>query len=390
MLSLPSTTLSWRKKSAKHTATRCGGTILVTSPATSKLSKKYLFTQLIQQTLSVPNRTLEKVCHCSPAHCLLQPNTLNLANVPSHAPSPLSLGRRADILTHSNSSALPSHVAEDSKSPSYIETPFHAFSTAVMDNASFEYAFMTAFFSSASFSTISQQFNTVFAPTFALGHNLTKSLIDSTYDCLGILLCVRITQHLAFELQRRKCPVVDGYINGTNMLLWPRFQIAMDAHVDSVKRAAAALPSSSARATLSLTASKDDSSKGSTAPHRLTQRFGQFLQGILSLVEPASTTSTTKLLTSPVSAKFPSGRRASATPVEQATDTTPISRSIGRLRVEFEAFLEKAAKGLAQGKRERFLSNNYSLILTIIAETEGNGGLAREIRSRFVELRDGS
>ena len=315
---------------------------------------------------------------------------LNAANVPPHAPSPLSLGHRADILNPSNFSALPSHVAEDSKSLSYLETPFHAFSTAVMDNASFEYAFMTAFFASASFSTISHQFNTIFAPTFVLGHTFLKSLIDSTYDCLGLLLCVRVTQHLAFELQRRKCPVADGYINGTNMLLWPRFQIAMDAHIDSIKRAATSLPSSSARATLSLTASKDDGNKGSTAPHMLTQRFGQFVESILSLVEPAPTVSSNKTVSSPSSTKFPSGRRASVTPMEQATDTTPISRSMGRLRVEFEAFLEKAAKGLAPGRKERFLSNNYSLILTIIAETGGNSSLARETRSRFEELKDAS
>ena len=289
-----------------------------------------------------------------------------------------------DILTRTTHSALPSHVAEDTKTPSYLETPFHAFSTAITDNASFEYTFLTAFFSTASFSTLNHQFNTIFSPTFALGHSLTKQLIDPTYDCLGILLCVRITQHLAFELQRRKCPVVDGYINGTNMLLWPRFQIAMDAHVDSVKRAAAALPSSSARATLSLTTSKDDG-KGSTAPHMLTQRFGQFLQGILALIEPTPT-STSTMVTSPTSSNFPSASAGAA--AEQATDTTPISRSLDRLRVEFEAFLDRAARGLAQGRRERFLGNNYSLILTITAET-GSGGLAQEMRGRFEELRDG-
>ena len=58
--------------------------------------------------------------------------------------------------------------------------------------------------------------------------------------------------------------------------------------------------------------------------------------------------------------------------------------------MEFEAFLDKAAKSLAQGRKERFLANNASLILTIIAETGGNGGLAGEMRSRFEELRDGS
>lgn len=295
-----------------------------------------------------------------------------------------------EILTRPNSSALPAHVAEDTKSTGYVEAPFHAFSTALIDNASFEYAFITTFFSSSSFSALSQQFNTIFAPTMALGHGFVKHLIEPTYDCLGILLCVRITQHLAFELQRRKCPVVDGYINGTNMLLWPRFQMAMDAHVDSVKHAAAALPSPSARTMQALSTSKSESSKGSTAPHMLTQRFGQLLEGVLSLTEPASSAASSKSVVSPVSANLPATRRGSNAPTEQATDTTPISRSMGRLRAEFEAFLDKAAKGLASGRRERFLANNYSLVLTIIGERGGSGGLAAEMRSRFEELRDAS
>lgn len=288
---------------------------------------------------------------------------------PQTAPSPPSLGRRIDVLTHPTHTALPSHIAEDAKDRKYLETPFHAFATALIDNASFEYAFITTSFPTTSFASMSQKFNTIFAPTFALGHTLTKQLIDPTYDCLSILLCVRINQHLAFELQRRKCPVADGYINGTNMLLWPRFQLAMDAHVESVKRSTASL-SSSARATLSLTTSKDDG-KGSTAPHMLTQRFGQLLQGILALSSNDSTSN------------------SSSTVPELAamgSDIEPVARSLDRLRSEVETFLNKAAKGLAQGRRERFLGNNYSLILTIVAET--GGSLAREQKEYFEGLRE--
>lgn len=256
-----------------------------------------------------------------------------------------------------------------------------------MDNASCEYMFLTSFFSPVPFSIINQQFANIFAPTFALGQTFTKQLIDSTYDCLGILCCIRITQYLAFQLQRRKCPVADGYINGTNMLLWPRFQMAMDNHVDSVKRVTSALPSSSARATLSLTNNKDDG-KGSTAPHMLTQRFGQFLQGILALSEPPSSSaasSATSRSRTPTSPTF----SASIAPIEQSTDTTPISRSLDRLRTEVEGFLDKASKGLAPVKRQRFLTNNYSLILTIVAETGGSSGLAADMRAHFEQLRDG-
>jgi hypothetical protein len=49
--------------------------------------------------------------------------------------------------------------------------------------------------------------------------------------------------------------------------------------------------------------------------------------------------------------------------------------------------LTKSAKGLAQGRRERFLGNNYSLILTIIGDT--GGGLASAMREWFEQLREG-
>ncbi|KAL6719841.1 Vacuolar protein sorting-associated protein 52 [Lecanora helva] len=276
----------------------------------------------------------------------------------------LALGRRIDILKTASSSALPSHIAEETKTRTNSEAPFHAFNIALVDNASFEYSFLTTFFSNVSFQTLSQYFNSIFSSTFSLGHSFTKQLIEDSYDCLGILLSVRLNQHLAFKLQRRKCPAMDSYINGTNMLLWPRFQLAMDMHVESVRRSTTAL-SGGARATLSLTGSGADN-KGSTAPHVLTQRFGQFLQAILALSNSDTSLSITGEGTS--------------------SDSEPVIRSLQRLRGEVEGFLTKAAKSLPQGKRERYLGNNYSLVLTIIGDT--GGGLAKDMRERFEQLRE--
>jgi len=138
----------------------------------------------------------------------------------------------------------------------------------------------------------------------------------------------------------------------------------MDMHVESVRRSTAAL-SGGARATLSLSSSNTDS-KGSTAPHVLTQRFGQFLQSISALSSNEVSVSGT-------------GEAATS-------DSEPVARSLGRLRTEMQKFLTKVAKGLAQGRRERFLANNYSLVLTIVGDT--GGGLAKEIREWFEQMRE--
>ncbi|KAH8659087.1 Sac2 family-domain-containing protein [Tricladium varicosporioides] len=259
-----------------------------------------------------------------------------------------NLGRRIDLLKTSNQTALSSFLAEEDKSTHYLEFPFRNFNLALVDNASAEYSFLTTFFSPAlSYSAISRHFNYVFEPTFALGHGLTKTLVNETYDCLGLLLCVRLNQHLAFELQRRKIPAVDGYINGTSMLLWPRFQKVMDLHCESVRTVTNGVSSRKQSAS--------EQAKQSAAPHFLTQRFGQFIQGILAL----ST---------------------------EAGDDEPVSTSLSRLRSEVESFLTKLSKTFGDSrKRERFLYNNYSLILTIIGDLEGK--LALEQQEHFGALK---
>ena len=250
---------------------------------------------------------------------------------------------------------MSSYLAEELHNPQPIEIIFHSFNLALIDNASAEYSFLNSFFNPLPIPVLSRHFSSIFGPTFSIGQALTKSLLEPTYDCLGILLCVRVMQQLAFSLQRRKVPVVEGYINGTNMLLWPRFQLVMDMHIDSLRRATASLSPSRA---LSLTSTSSGSSQ-STAPHHLTQRFGHFLQGILTLSSPE---------------------------IGAETDIEPVGASLGRLRDEVVKFLNKVAKSLPPGKRDRFLANNWSLVATIVGDTEGN--LATETRDWVEALKE--
>lgn len=265
-----------------------------------------------------------------------------------------SIGRRTEILRTTNDTALSSYLAEEDKGTHYLEVPFRAFNLALVDNASAEYSFLTEFFTKQSFHATNRKFNEIFQPTFELGQALTRQLVEQSVDALGILTCVRLNQHFAFELQRRKVPAVEGYINGTNMLLWPRFQRIIDVHCESVRKLTASLSGKPAGSALSLTSSS--ASSQSTAPHPLTQRFANFLQGILSLSS-------------------------------EAGDDEPIGSSLGRLRKEYEAFLVKQSKSVPEArKRDRFLYNNYSLVCTIVADTEGK--MAEEFKGHFAELKD--
>ncbi|KAM0282698.1 hypothetical protein ACHAQH_002895 [Verticillium albo-atrum] len=260
-----------------------------------------------------------------------------------------NLGRRIDLLTTNSQTAVSSYLADEDTSTHYLEVPFRNFNLALIDNATAEYSFLAAFFSPPlSMATVSRHFKFIFDPTFALGQAYSRTLAGETFDALGLLLSIRINQHLAFQLQRRKVPTMDGYINGTNMLLWPRLQVVMDHHCESVRYLTGSLPSRAARAS--------EQAKLSAAPHLITQRFGQLLHGILSL----ST---------------------------EAGDDEPVVSSLSRLRSEIEAFLTKHSQafGTDKRKRERFLYNNYSLILTIISDVGGK--LAAEQQEHFEGLK---
>ncbi len=262
-----------------------------------------------------------------------------------------NLGRRPDILKSRPSNAISAYLAEEDKTRRYLETPFYNFNLALIDNVCSEYSVFRELFSMKSYHEVSRRVTEIFEPSFALGHGMTKQLIENNTDCFGVLLCVRINQHFAFELQRRKVPVADSYINGTNMLLWPRFQIIMDLHCESLKKVIA--PNNrGAVAAFSLVG--NDASKTSVAPHPVTQKFGQFLHGILALSSDAS-------------------------------DDEPVSNSLGRLRSEYEASMTRLAKGAGDAsKRSRFLYYNYSLVLTIISDTQGK--LAEEQKAHFDHL----
>lgn len=269
-------------------------------------------------------------------------------NGPPH--DAFNIGRRIDIIKASEQPALSSFLAEEDKATHYLEVPFRSFNLALVDNAAAEYTFLATYFSpSLSFAHISKNFNYIFEPTFELGQTLSKALIGDTYDALGVLICIRLNQHFAFELQRRRVPAVDGYVNATNMLLWPRLQVIMDRHCESVRQLTNSTPAKASK-------SAAEQAKVSAAPHQVTQRFGQLLHGFLSLSVDAG-------------------------------DDEPVVTSLQRLRTDVEAFLTRFGNSFGTDKRKaaRFMYNNYSLILTIISDTTGK--LADEQQHHFEELK---
>lgn len=135
-------------------------------------------------------------------------------------------------------------------------------------------------------------------------------------------------------------PVLESYLNLQLINLWPRFQLVMDAHCDSLRR-------STAKASVHAFGGQDDgagksSSSAALVPHQITQSFSSFVAGILSLCEEDS-------------------------------ESEPVANSLLRLRNEFESLLTKisasfgSSKAAGGSKREKFLFNNYFLVSTILS-----------------------
>lgn len=270
-----------------------------------------------------------------------------LKSAAAPAYDPFNIGRRIEILRNTTAPIMAAYQAEEDKITHYMEYHFRHFNAALVEKCATEYTFISDFFSHKKYDQMNHIFNQIFEPSFNLGKAFTKTLVDNTYDSLGILLCVRLNQYALFEMQKRRIPAAEGYLNGTNMLLWPRFQVVMDAHCESLRR--------NNNNTRMLSAMTGPAAKQSAAPHFLTQRFASLLHGLLSLSA-------------------------------EAGDDEPVQRSLARLRSDFEAFLTKLSSGIGDTrKRERFLFNNYSLILTIIGDTDGK--LAMEQKNHFEALK---
>ncbi|KAG9300693.1 hypothetical protein G9A89_023491 [Geosiphon pyriformis] len=236
-----------------------------------------------------------------------------------------ALGDRIKTLYDQDAGVILVHIAENNNQKYTFEAIFRSFNLTLIDNASSEYFFDVEFLSKdddPALEVARDCFAEIFDSTIKLGLATLKQYVDSSFDALGILLCIRLNTQFAEELQRRRVPALESYTNQIRMLLWPRFQAIMDMHVESVKKARSKFVTKDAH------------------PHYITRRYGEFAASILTLNEEYS---------DPI-----------------------LINSLSRLRSEVTLMLNKMSGGFDDRKsRLIFLINNYDLIITFLAEIGG-------------------
>ncbi|KAG0230387.1 Vacuolar protein sorting-associated protein 52 [Actinomortierella wolfii] len=235
-----------------------------------------------------------------------------------------AVGSRMDTLKNHDAGLILIHIANEKGITYPYEAIFRSFNLALIDNASSEYLFLMEYFSKRSqpdTEGIQAVFAHIFEPTLKLGLASVKDYTDTSYDAIGILLCLRIIQQLAKELERRKVPTLEKYCDEIRMLLWPRFQVVVDMHIESVRKA------------------KSKMQPKNVHPHWIARRYGEFVSSLLALHD----------------------------------EQTDVMGRLAILRLETSSLFESMSKAFPEKKnRLIFLINTFDLILTLLADCRSN------------------
>eukprot|EP01134_Creolimax_fragrantissima_P001650 CFRG1650T1 len=233
-----------------------------------------------------------------------------------------TLGDRAQILDSLEDTVIIPHVSSKQNDRFYIEKLFRSYNYAMLDNACHEYLFIVQFFQVKTGGGTMDIFKAVFERSLNLFTDHLRDLLNSCFDTIGVLLCIRIVHFYQRMAQHRCIPALERYHQSLEMLLWPRLKMLLDMNIRSVKEC-----------------SDDPKKLGSieTRPHYVTRRFAEFAASVIV--------------------------------INQDWNDPQLEASMSRLLSELEAFLANTAALFGRQKdRLVFYINNYDLILTVMQE----------------------
>ncbi|KAL2315926.1 GARP complex subunit Vps52 [Schizosaccharomyces pombe] len=224
-------------------------------------------------------------------------------------------------------------------SPQYIERVYCSWELVLTEHVSSEYAFLLEYFN-LSKDQQATVFAAIFEKTLHFSRKYITGLISSSIDCIGILKSIRFTQKLALQAQTNIVPVIEPHYNSMILFLWPRFQAVMDMHCESLRKT-------------NLSVKPEEIT---SRPHPLSQRVAELLYSLSMLSV-------------------------------NVVEAEPVARSASRLAQDYVSMLQNLCKTVNDKRRQsRFLSNNYTLISTVLSGVSGN--LAIEQKTYFEKLNE--
>ncbi|KAF4404539.1 hypothetical protein G4B88_005925 [Cannabis sativa] len=240
-----------------------------------------------------------------------------------------ALGERSKILKEIEEPALIPHIAEASSSKYPYEVLFRSLHKLLMDTATSEYHFCGDFFGEESI------FYDIFAGPFAVIDEHFNSILPNCYDAIGLMLMIRIIHQHQLIMSRRRIPCLDSYLDKINIVLWPRFKMVFDMHLNSLRNANVR------------TLWEDD-----IHPHYVMRRYAEFTASLIHL-----------------NVEYGDGQ---------------LDLNLERLRMAIDDLLIKLAKTFPKPKLQTvFLINNYDMTIAVLKEAGPEGG---KIQMHFEEL----
>ncbi|KAJ7547393.1 hypothetical protein O6H91_08G084000 [Diphasiastrum complanatum] len=171
-----------------------------------------------------------------------------------------ALGDRANMLKEIDQPAIIPHIAEAGGSKYTYEILFRSLHKLLMDTATSEYLFCYNFFGEDAV------FNEIFAGPFAVIDEHLNAVLTNCYDAIGLMIIIRVTYQHQLIMSRRRIPCLDSYFDKVNILVWPRFKMVFDMHLNSLRTANVR------------TLWEDD-----VHPHYVMRRYAEFSASLLQL-----------------------------------------------------------------------------------------------------------
>eukprot|EP00923_Selenidium_pygospionis_P024278 GHVN01042133.1.p1 GENE.GHVN01042133.1~~GHVN01042133.1.p1 ORF type:complete len:458 (-),score=122.67 GHVN01042133.1:197-1570(-) len=215
------------------------------------------------------------------------------------------------------------------------------------------------------------------------------------FDCVGLLLMIKINQYNKSTMARRQIYCLDDYLDATHMTLLPRLKSILDDNILSLRTASAAHLMASPHSTSLTSPAADQPHSGhlnqKCHPHVVTRRYAQLTHALTYLLtwsqpSPHSTADQTPLLdrsgqsnksgemNASSGAQQPShsgtsllsqsvSNSVSACGATLAADQTVLT-AMASMQTAMESLLSAMSCELNQSNRLVFLINNYYLLLT--------------------------
>ncbi|EGG20365.1 DNAJ heat shock N-terminal domain-containing protein [Cavenderia fasciculata] len=234
--------------------------------------------------------------------------------------------RRSHILLRATDAPLiVPHTAIKNAKKYPFEQIFRSMNILLLDTVCSEYLFDQKWFAKPLVSNkeTSGLIKPMFDKIFQVFYENINQYVSTSYDCLGILLCIKLNQMFVNILNERRIdiPCLSNYFHQVDVILWDKFSELFKRNIDSLK--------------IALT---KDSGVVDFRPHIYTRRFSEFYASISEIIGGGVADSR-------------------------------VTAWVAVLRSSMERLLEHLSNNFPDKKtKSMFLINNYDVVLSVLRE----------------------